>query len=265
MMEINNIEKIILFCLLEASHQDDPLDRELGPIHLVKYVYLADLAYSEYHNGEIYSGARWKFYHFGPWAVEVYNRIDSLVEEVGATKKIISSPKYEDDFIRYSYADDYKYNELSNALPLEIIGTLKKTIREFGKDTPELLHHVYRTRPMVCAAPDEYLDFTHQIKPTETLEREFSAEAEKLTVKRKNMKKRAIEELKEKVLNKRIMMKSKRKEWRDFTPPRYDDIYFEGVNWVESLAGEPIKTEEGILEIPNEFWKSSFRNDDEIC
>ena len=103
-MDTNKIDNIILFLFLEANRQDDPSDRELGPIHLVKYVYLADLAYSEYHNGETYSGASWKFHNFGPWAVEVYDRIEIVVEKAGANKKLISNPRYEDDFVRYSYA-----------------------------------------------------------------------------------------------------------------------------------------------------------------
>ena len=37
-------------------------------IHLIKCVYLADLAYDKEHNGQTYTGIPWRFYHFGPWA-----------------------------------------------------------------------------------------------------------------------------------------------------------------------------------------------------
>jgi hypothetical protein len=37
---------------------------------------------------------------------------------------------------------------------------LRSDIRKFGKDTPSLLEHVYRTPPMLNAAPLEYLDFS---------------------------------------------------------------------------------------------------------
>jgi hypothetical protein len=249
---------------LEASRQDDSLDRELSPIHLVKYVYLADLAYSEFHNGETYTGTAWRFHHYGPWALEVFQRIDPVVEEVGAVKKTVSSPKIKDDFFRYSYADDYHYNQLFDSFPFEITGALKKHIREFGKDTAELLHYVYRTRPMVCAAPGEYLQFVPPKKSEDHSETNEEVE-EKLSVKRKRMKEEAIQALKTKVTAKRVYIEPEKNEWKEFTPPRYDDVYFEGVKWVESLAGDPIEPEEGILDIPDEFWKSSLRTDDDIC
>jgi hypothetical protein len=144
------IDQIIIFSLLEANREDDPWDRELGPIHLVKYVYLADLAYSEYHNGKTYTEVPWRFYHYGAWAEEVYLMIDPVIESIGADIKKISSPKLEDDFFRYSCSDDYRYDEIFNSLPFEITGVLKNAIHQYGKDTAELLHYVYRTRPMIC-------------------------------------------------------------------------------------------------------------------
>lgn len=263
-MEIKRVDNIILFALLEASRQDDVWDRELGPIHIVKYVYLADLAYAQYHNGETYSQVKWKFHHYGPWALDVFKRIDDLADEVGITKKIISHPRYEGDFARYSYSDDYEYERLTNDLALEVVGTLKHAIRTYSKNTPELLDYVYKTRPMLCAAPGDNLDFSTVSKQPESSNEILPDTPEKLTVKRKKLKKEAIEVLKNKVAMKHSEMKNKRRDWKNFTPPRYDEIYFKGVDWVESLAGDPLEPEEGILEIPDEFWKSSFRCDDEI-
>lgn len=263
-MEIKNVDNIILLALLEASRQDDIWDRDLGPIHIVKYVYLADLTYAQYHNGETYSKVTWKFHHYGPWALDVYKRIDDLADEIGITKNVISSSRYKDDFVRYSYSDDYEYNRLTNDLPLDIIGALKQSIRKYSKNTPELLNYVYKTRPMLCAAPGENLDFSTVVKQPASSNDELSDTPEKLTVKRKRLKKEAIEALKRKIAMKHAEMKNKHKEWKNFTPPRYDEVYFQGVDWVESLAGDPLEPEEGTLEIPDEFWKSPFRCDDEI-
>ena len=265
MMDKKKIDQIILFALLEASRQDDFWDRELGPIHLVKYVYLADLYYAESHDGQTYTGSDWKFHHFGPWAAEVHQRIDPAIDEAGANKKRINAPKYKDDFYRYSYADDYKYEELSNSLPFEVTGSLKKAIKEFGKDTAELLHYVYRTRPMICAAPGEHLSFEPKKEIEKKKEIEDQPEPEKLSVKRKRMKKEAIEKLKKEMTVRLDRTLTKKKEKRQSTPPRYDEVYSEGVKWVESLAGDPIKPEEGIVEVSPDFWKSSFRTDDEVC
>jgi len=263
-MNVKLIDQIILFSLLEASRQDDLFERELGPIHLVKYVYLADLAYSEQHNGDIYTGVPWRFHHYGPWAAAVFRRLDAVVEEVGAVKKTVSSPKIKDDSFRYSFSDDYYHDQLLSSLPFEITGALKKYIKEFGKDTAELLHYVYRTRPMLCAAPGEYLQFTPRPKSKTHSETDTGVEVN-LSVKRKRMKEAAIEALKKKVAERRAEMQSDKREWKDFTPPRYDDVYFEGVEWVESLADDPIRPEEGTVEIPDDFWKSSLRTDDEVC
>jgi len=66
-MDISRVDKIIQYTLLVAGDEDDYFDRQLGPIHLIKYVYLADLDYAASHNGEIFTGVKWQFYKFGPW------------------------------------------------------------------------------------------------------------------------------------------------------------------------------------------------------
>ena len=264
-MDKQRIDQIIIFSLLESNRADEPWDRELGPIHLVKYVYLADLAYAEHHQGAIYTEAPWRFYHFGPWAEEVYHRIEPVMNATQANVKKVSSSKFKDDFFRYSLSDDDLYNELYNTLPLEITGTLKKLIHAYGNDTAELLHYVYRTRPMICTPPGESLIF-ESIKLIEVeITTDPQIPKEKLSVKRKRLKKEAIEKLKKEMAIRLEKTLTKKKEKKQFTPPRYDDVYFEGVRWVESLAGNPIEPEEGMIEVSPDFWKSSFRTDDELC
>ena len=46
-MKSNKIDLLIQYAFLVAGQEDEYLDRRLGPIHLIKYVYLADLAYAE--------------------------------------------------------------------------------------------------------------------------------------------------------------------------------------------------------------------------
>jgi hypothetical protein len=50
-MDQDRIDHVIQLAVLVAGREDDPFDRELGPIHLIKYVYLADLAHAERHGG----------------------------------------------------------------------------------------------------------------------------------------------------------------------------------------------------------------------
>jgi hypothetical protein len=70
-MDIKRVDLLLKY-ILPAAGQEDPGNRELGPIHLIKYTYLADLIFAEKHGGESYTCAPWRFHHFGPWSPEVY-------------------------------------------------------------------------------------------------------------------------------------------------------------------------------------------------
>jgi len=159
-MDINKVGTLLTY-ILTAAGQEDPGNRELSPIHLVKYVYLADLAYSQSHEGSTYTNVPWKFHHFGPWSAEVYTRIEPVVREIDASERRITSPKYEDDFFRWELIDDELFEELDKQLSFEIILAIKKAVHKFGDDTSALLHYVYATDPMLRAAPGEYLRSNH--------------------------------------------------------------------------------------------------------
>jgi hypothetical protein len=51
-MDINRVDLLIKY-IFAAAGQEDYAYREVRPIHLVKYVYCADLAFAEKHGGEI--------------------------------------------------------------------------------------------------------------------------------------------------------------------------------------------------------------------
>jgi hypothetical protein len=54
-MDINKIGQLLKY-ILAAAGQEDYGNREVGPIHLIKYVYLADLAFAEKYSGETFTG-----------------------------------------------------------------------------------------------------------------------------------------------------------------------------------------------------------------
>jgi len=142
---------LLLQYALAAAGQEDPGQRELGPIHLIKYAYLADLAHAERHGAETFTGVPWRFFHFGPWALEVNDRIEQAAAAVSAERRTFTSARHKGEFVRYLVQDEALYGRLARQLPGEIASAVKRAVHEHGNDTYGLLNHVYLTRPMLCA------------------------------------------------------------------------------------------------------------------
>lgn len=64
----------------------------------------------------------------------------------------------------------------------------------------------------------------------------------------KSLKKQIETKLAKKKLQKQQITLSK--------PPHYDDVFFEGVKWLDSLAGDPVQDQEGDITFSKEIWKS---------
>ncbi|WP_457571500.1 hypothetical protein [Desulfovulcanus sp.] len=261
-MDSTKIDILLKFALAAAGEEDFD-NRQLGPIHLIKYVYLADLAYARYHNGQTFTGVQWKFHHFGPWAQEVYQRIDPVVLETGALEKRYSHPRYEDDFVRYTLSDESLYMRLERELPFVIVSEIKRGIRKFGADTQGLLDYVYKTEPMLKAAPEELLSFEGLSE--EKLPIDDSAGSEEiLSAKAKKKRKQKIEALRKKFKERLTQKRASKKLVTPPTSPRYDEVFFEGTKWLDSLVGAPVKEESGLLAISEDFWKSPARFDPDV-
>ena len=261
-IDTKRIDLLLQYVLVVAG-QDTGWDREIGMIHLIKYVYLADLAYAERHNGQIYTGIPWRFYHFGPWAEEVYQRIEPALTAIGAEKKIIPNPRDEKDVIRWIKSDDELFDRVGNKIDLIVMGCIQKSVRRFGSDTPELLDFVYRTRPMVNAAPGEYLNFNILRSETVPQDQEPPDIAPKeLTVRQKKKQKSALLDLKKRI-NASLDEKLKRRIVCA-TPPRYDEIFFGGIEWLNSSSEEPLDSGEYTAVISDEMWKSKARYDPDL-
>lgn len=263
-MDIEKIDRLLQFILATAG-QEDFESRQLGPIHLIKYVYLADLDHAKHYNGQTYTTLPWKFHHFGPWCNEAYLRIEPALLSICAEKRVIESDKadYDGKFIRWYIVDDGLYERLERELPLIITNSVQRYVHKFNAETEDLLHFVYKTWPMLRAKPGDFLDFSipDYIKNEKT---EYSADnnSEKLSARQKKMKKKATNELKQKIREKLKNKKSKPKLL--FNPPPYDDIYFEGVKVLDSLAGEEIKTLTGIAGFSDDIWTSKARFDPDV-
>lgn len=254
------MDLVLQYILVVAGHQSG-WERELGMIHLIKYAYLADLVHAQANNGETYTGLPWRFHHFGPWSVELFHRIEPALLAIGATKKLVENPKDEKDFVRWSIDDDRLFDEIGNKLDLSVMGAIQSYVRRFGNDTPTLLDYVYKTRPMVTAAPEEPLDFS---LPERELEESDEIVTEKSTPTVRELKKRKA---RLKALKERIKVRLDRElsggRVRS-VPPRYDEVFFQGLEWLNSLGGEPIQEGDLTAEISDDMWKSKARFDPDV-
>lgn len=264
-LDVNKIDKLIQFVLALAGQEDDFRNRSLGPIHLVKYVYLADLLYAE-RKGETFTGVNWKFHHFGPWSLEVFSRIDPALEAIGAEKKSLPSSYSDDDYFRYAVHRGTDMEILERDIPIIISGGIKKFVHEFTSDTPSLLNYVYLTKPMLSAAPGEILDFSLSSLPSANDASEHETESfqplSNNALKRRNqgiktVRARVQEKLSERLQKKKLLPNG-------YTPPRYDSVYEEGQLWLDSLAGDPVNEAKGEVKFSQEIWKSQFRHDPDL-
>jgi hypothetical protein len=80
-----DLDRLFQYILATAAESEDFKTRELGPIHLLKYAYLADLAFAERNEGRTYTGTDWGFHHFGPWSSAAFQRIEPSLAVIGAT------------------------------------------------------------------------------------------------------------------------------------------------------------------------------------
>ena len=257
MADTARIDQLLKFALATAG-QEDFGNRHLGPIHLVKHVYLADLAYADRHGGTTYTGTRWRFHHFGPWAVEVFNRIETVVQETGAEERRFQS-RFTDDFIRWTLSDEKLAERLDDALPLEVSRAVRNAVHEFGTDTSGLLHDVYLTRPMLRAAPGEELDFSLDPEEPERPAIAAGPAAPQLSRRQRLARSAQLAALRERVQTELARRREVAATVKAARPPRYDAVFAEGVRELDRLAGEDLQEIEGTLEIADDIWKSRGR------
>jgi len=255
------VDALLQFILAVAACEDEPRDRELGPIHLLKYAFLADLAHAERYAGQTYTGVPWRFHHFGPWSAEVFERIEPALLAIGAEAKHISS-RYADDFTRYRLgrSDAERVRTASEGvLPLTTQSRVAFAVHEFGSDTASLLRAVYLSQPMVNAAPEEILDFAAAVR--ETSPQRGPAEQGSSSRTRRERRRR-VEEIRAEV-QKRLAVRAAVGAALE-PAPRYDEVFAEGVEWLDRLAGDTVPSITGDLTIADDIWKSRTRRDPDV-
>lgn len=253
-MKPARIEEVFGYALAVAAQADHPRDRELGPIHLLKYLYLADLAYAEAHGGETYSGVDWRFHKFGPWAVEAFQQIEPAMAHLGAACRQFAS-RYRDDSVRWRLpADQMEVRE--RGLPIEVERSVAAAVRAYGSDTSALLHHVYRTPPMLRAKPGERLDLQAEPEPLEVSERTPAELLPEIKLSKTRLKR-----MREEVQRRLAKQREARRTLVPQPPPRYDEVFAEGTAW---LDGPEPESRRGTLSFSDDVWTSRARGDKDL-
>ena len=261
-MNKENLHIILQYSLLCARQNEDRWDWEIGPIHLIKYAYLADLAYAQRHEGATFTGVDWSFHNFGPWSVAVHQEIPVALNAIGALMQEFPSDYGDEDYYRWSYPDDDSnslFEKIGNMVPPSVEFYLQKMVRKFGKDTPDLLDYVYNTPPMRSAAPGESLDFSEFVEDKlETVKEPFAPALSLLSAKKKKKLKTRLEEIRAAKKENGCVAREKRLVPSQMEPID-ETVWQKGIDWLDSLAGPSLPQGRHEVEFDDSVWKSSVR------
>ncbi len=253
-MRVSKVEAVLDHILAIAAQADSSRDRELGPIHLLKYLYLADLAYAENHDGKSYSGISWRFHKFGPWATEAFLTLEPSMEAIGASRRSFAS-QYRDDHVRWSLKDRRESLEARETqLPSEVALGVSRAVRRFGSDTSALLHYVYQTDPMLRVAPGELLDLT-PAKPSS------GDETPGIDISEVKLSKTRLKKLRTAVQERLAQRRAAQPLIEPSPPPRYDAIFEAGAEWLDSPK---LESTSGRLSFSDDVWHSRSRGESEL-
>ncbi len=159
------INKIVLNLIKYITCYATDHGIKLTTIQLVKYVYLADLYYARYHDGDTITHFPWAFVYYGPYCSEVMQSIDEAAS-AGIIARMTYESKFNDKDYNLFSCEDERYDELRKLFPLEVTSELKDKIKKYAHETAQLLDYVYfETEPMKNVNKGDMLDFSKAQKP----------------------------------------------------------------------------------------------------
>lgn len=260
-MDTKKVDLLIQYALAVAAEEGHPFDRELRPIHLIKYCYLGDLAYAREHGGQSYTGVPWQFYHYGPWSRDLWQRLEPAARSIGAEEKHFSTARQEDAVSWLLAPGRIDPSSLESRIPGAVASAIKRFVHEFGSDTVSLLHHVYTTEPMLNAAPGEVLELG---SGTETPSIPSVPSTLGDSFRPTPLSKTALKKLRKGVQERLQVIHTRSATARPQNPPPYDDIFVQGQEWLDLLAGDEIDCEEGSITFADSIWKSTGRREPKL-
>jgi len=258
MSDLSRLNAVYQYIVAVAALADSP--QRLGPIHLLKYAYLADLAHAARRAGNPYSGVEWRFHHFGPWSREAFDAIGPALHGVAAREERCTS-RYESDFIRYRldrHEAEAAARRGDQGLPPAVSHAITEAVQEHGSDTADLLRHVYLTPPMLAARPSDRLDFSTVAPPVR--ETPPPPAPARLSAKEKRRRKAVIDSARAEV--RRRLARSRSTRAAPQPAPRYDAVFHEGTAQLDRMAGAPLAPVTGEITFDDSVWHASQRRDD---
>lgn len=183
-----------------------------GKTKLVKLLYLIDVE-NYRRRRKTLSGLEWRFYHYGPYAFEIDEALDALALEVPQETVAMKSGRN-----AIVFRPDRNLNpSLADHIQLRELRLVNRIIQEWGEtDLNSLLNHVYfYTEPMIDAERGDFLDFSTVRR------RRINQSAAHIP----QLPKDRLEEYRSRFKE----AKAKRIRQTLDPPPRFDEIYREGV------------------------------------
>lgn len=126
---------------------------------LVKLAYLLDCEYAAEHSGQTLSGCGWYFHHFGPFAADLVDGLDSL-SQVGMIQSREGELRNRD--FTFFWIGEYPQGPSLTEVGLSANAAARfsKLMRRLAPDLSKLLDYVYfKTLPMSGAQPGSVLNF----------------------------------------------------------------------------------------------------------
>lgn len=237
--------------------------KQLGPIHLLKYAYLADVAHAQKNAGQSFTQVPWRFYHFGPWSGEAFEHIPTALAAVSAREFRFASQYSSEDAVRFELDREHATKVLEQTetrLPWSVSNTLAREVREHGADTKSLLRHVYITGPMLAARPGEVLDLSVGLRPVSSID----GEPERKLTRAQKRHRAAIIDTARSTVQKRLAALRQQRRVDPSPAPRFDDVFYEGVAQLDRLAGDKPTSSTGEVEFDDSIWHSSLRREPDL-
>jgi hypothetical protein len=188
---------------------------------LLKLLYLFDVEYYRQHRST-FTGFAWKFFHLGPWASEYDPALSGLVAHGILSEQRSNCSEYDTAF----YKPGEHVSTRCAVTTVQDESTLLEVLKRWGtRTTGEILNYVYfQTEPMEAGIRNQLLDFSV-----------ISMDRPAVYSRSSSGKSPAeIRKLRAQFERQRAEKKATEQRPFTFTPPRYDDEYFEAMAQLES-------------------------------